>query len=97
MRDSFYTTTLLSFVTSLGIDYRKEAEIVWYGDVGELPARLEGWYHFVGRIESGEQDLQPIEDGFQLEISSKGLLVQKQFDVYSVMRLEWSWTAIDAR
>lgn len=97
IRDSFYTTTLVVFVTSLGIDHRKEAEIVWYGDDGKPPKRLEGWYNLVGRVESGEQDLQSIDEGFQLEISSQGLLVQNEFEGYSVMRLEWAWSATDAR
>lgn len=91
MRESFYSAALKTFIASFGIDHKKEAEVIWYGDDDKLPERLEGWYNFVGHIDSGEQDRQSIDEGFQLEISSKGLLVQKEFEGYSVIRLEWSW------
>jgi len=88
MRDIFYPPEMKDLLANFGIDFRKEAEIVTYADPGQPP--LEGWYHFVGRMENGEEDLWMLGD-FQLDLSNGGTLLQPEFGSLSVVKLEWRW------
>lgn len=87
MRDAFYSDELKEILDTLGIDYRKEAEVVSYAGAGKSP--LGGWYNFAGTIEKGEQDVLYLGNEFQLEIAAGDLQVQKEFAGISVVKLEW--------
>jgi len=47
---------------SLGIDYKKPAEIFHNGRLETGLHYYGGWYHFVGTLEIGEDSHQPIDD-----------------------------------
>lgn len=66
-RDNFYPQEFRNILTVLGIDYKKETEVVDYGY--EMP--IEGWFNFASVIEQGEQDLQYINNNFQVEIATE--------------------------
>lgn len=89
MRNRFYPSDLRELLAELGIDYRKEVEVVTYVGPGLPP--LEGWYNFVGHIEAGEQTMHCLDSGFQIEVSNGGLLVQREFESHDLAKLEWRW------
>lgn len=89
IRDSFYPTNLRDVLATLGIDYRKETEVVTYGEDGKQP--LGGWYNFAGVIDAGEDDVQYLDGDFKLEIAHGGLLAPPEFGSASVVKLEWLW------
>jgi hypothetical protein len=82
-------------LANFGIDFRKEVEIVTYADPGQPP--LSGWYHFVGRVEKGEEDLYYLSGDFQLYVSNGAALLQPEFGSLSVVKLEWRWDIMDLR
>lgn len=94
MRDSFYTSELRQLFDTLGIDYRKEAEV--YSAPGQGPPWI-GWFHFVGKVSSGEEEMQYLNGDFQIEVSSYPAAPQPEFAGLSIVRLEWQWPAKDLR
>lgn len=88
-RDSFYPAEFRELLVTLGIDYCKEAEVTTYIEPGKPP--MSGWYNFVGEIELGENELHYIRKDFRIQISSERALVQRVFDSYPILMLEWQW------
>lgn len=90
-RDNFYPSELKQLLQTLGIDYRKEAEVVTYGEPGQPPVVLEGWYNLIGRVESGDDALYNLTPDFQLDVSNGGLLPQTALKGHDLVKLEWRW------
>ena len=54
-----FSPALLALLKKLGIDPLKPAELCHIGDTGqEMPT--QGWFHFVGRIQHGEDAWRPV-------------------------------------
>lgn len=95
IRDSFYPPEFKTILLTLGINYKKETEVVTYGDDKNPP--LEGWYNFAGIVENGEQDFQYIKGNFRLELTTGGLLVPHEFGSLPIIKIEWKYPAPDLR
>ncbi len=87
----------------LGIDYSKAAEVYTTGRVDSGFHQYGGWFHFVGRIESGADawrqvdnegksftgELEPFTDRFQIGLTSGVALVSQPFQGKPVVQLEF--------
>ncbi len=51
MRDKFYPAEVRGLLTCLGIDYRREAELLYWAPHGDEGGRYYGAFHFVGDVE----------------------------------------------
>lgn len=96
-RDSFYPGRVKELLNALGIDFRKETEVVTYGAEGSPPSLLQGWYNFAGRVESGAEALYYLPGDFQLDVSNGGLLPPPEFGSLSLVKIEWQWPTKDLR
>lgn len=93
MRETFYPEVFKQLLSELGIDYRKEAEVVTYVEPKTAP--LSGWYNFVGEIEKGEDEFQCLEPTFQIQMSAERRLVKPEFGTLPIVMLEWQWLPQD--
>jgi hypothetical protein len=87
----------------LGIDHTKPAEVYTTGRVDSGLHQYGGWFHFIGRIESGADawrqvdkegksftgELEPFADHFQLGLTSRVALLPEPFQGKSVVQLEF--------
>jgi len=68
---------------TLGIDFRKESEI-W-----TVAHSYGGWFHFIGKIVSGEEKIVPISPTYKLKFNSHVGLLPKEFGIEIVTQLEF--------
>ena len=87
----------------LGIDHRKPAEVYTTGRVDSGLHQYGGWFHFVGRIESGADawrqvdkegksftgELEPFTDHFQVGFTSRVALLPEPFQGKPVVQMEF--------
>jgi hypothetical protein len=105
VREQAYPAAALSLFERLGITPHREAEIFECGpDAGGLYL-YGGWYHFVGRLESGGDalvweivrpsygwgrfDLMPVGERFSIGFSEDVGLVQEAFNGYPLVQVEF--------
>jgi len=72
VRDSVYPPAFLSFLESLGIDFRKDGEA--YHNACLSPGRHDygGWFHFVGTLETtGDFAAVAMSENFEAWLTSK--------------------------
>jgi len=55
VRDRAYPPDILTIFNSLGIDFRKESEVHYYGGTSAGLHTYRGWFYFAGLIESGPE------------------------------------------
>jgi hypothetical protein len=68
-----------SLLQKIGIDPTQPAEIVHY-NVNPAGTHYYGWwYHFVGQIINGDESLEDLTQGVQIEFRSKDELAPKNF------------------
>ncbi len=98
-----FSPTLAALLEKLGIDPLKPAELCHNGDTGqEMPT--QGWFHFVGRIEHGEDawrqvtatgrvlEAEQFAPGEELGFSNELALVPEQFRGHPIVQLEFGVT-----
>lgn len=95
-----YSPPFLQLLRQLGIDPQKPAELCHYGTSGE-PMPTQGWFHFVGRINSGTdawrevgKDSYSLDSGPFLGMKSVGFtsrlaLVPEPFVGHGLVQLEF--------
>jgi hypothetical protein len=65
-RNEVFPERFLALLESLGIDSRKDAEIVYYGPSGQGIYFYGGWFHFVGTLDTtGDFAPVPMGEGFE--------------------------------
>jgi len=89
-RENFYPKSFLNLLEKLGIDYRKEAELITYGDAAGENEPRGGLFHLLGHIESGDETLQYLDSNFCLDMNDDQSLLQDQFEGLATVKLEWS-------
>jgi hypothetical protein len=55
VRDQAYPHEILSIFDSLGIDFKKESEVHYYGRISAGLHTYRGWFYFAGLLESGPE------------------------------------------
>jgi hypothetical protein len=100
-RDQIYPLSLRELFARLGIDWRKEAEIYYNGEVRPGVHSYGGWFHFIGRIEAGHDgwkavdlntavpDFQFLCDGFSLGFTNRIALLPDPFRGQQVVQVEF--------
>lgn len=70
-RENVFPAEIRQLLIDLGIDYRKEVEIISYDDLADGLYLIEGWFHFKGRILSGKDCCvsSPNGNGFSLDLT----------------------------
>lgn len=77
-RDKVFPQEIIKLFHELGIDYRKEVEIITWEELSNGLYHIGGWFHFKGRVLTGKDyrvpipsgrytfDLTPISDNFSI-------------------------------
>ena len=63
VRDQAYPPEVLAFLDSVGIDFRKESEVHYYGRTAAGLHTYRGWFYFSGLIEQGPESWHYPPDG----------------------------------
>lgn len=88
LRETIFPSEFLEMLAALGIDFRKEAEVIRYSDLGE---QWQGWFNFIGTRVSPEIDRYDSEGEFTWWIKKHGGAVQREFPDEPIASVEWSW------
>ena len=104
---SAFSSAALDLLERLGVDYKKPAEVYHNARLENGLHNYGGWFHFVGKIESGADALKqigdtPCEGTFELEQLGEHFqfgfsnclgLVRESFRDQSLIQLEFSTNA----
>ncbi|UUC44558.1 hypothetical protein [Flavobacterium cerinum] len=67
-RDTVFPEEIKQLFNDLGIDLKKEVEIVSYETLPNGFQRIGGWFHFKGKLLNGNNCYIPIPDGYGFTI-----------------------------
>jgi hypothetical protein len=62
-RDKIFPEEVLELFNQLGIDYKKEVEIISYETLSNGLHHIGGWFHFKGRLLGGKDYRVPFSSG----------------------------------
>lgn len=101
--DSVYPAAVRALFTRVGVQPGDEIEIAGYGPLESKRHTYAGWFHIVGKIESGRDvrhedipgqpigfDVEQVEDHFWLGFSEWTSLVQEPFKSLPLLQLEFA-------
>jgi hypothetical protein len=99
VRDDIFTAEARDLLKDLGVDYRRETEMVHSHRIARGRHAYDGWFHLFGTIESGRdayaargelfaRELEPLTDALSFGFTSRVRGAAPPFDAGPVLELE---------
>ncbi|MBX9878153.1 MAG: hypothetical protein K2Y22_06800 [Candidatus Obscuribacterales bacterium] len=89
IRDEVYPQEFRNILEQLGIDHKKEAEVVTFGEPGQIP--MSGWFNFVGKACGGLNEVRKLANTFEIILEESFTMAQKEFGNKPLLTIEWHW------
>jgi hypothetical protein len=94
-RDAVYPPAFLSFLQSVGIDFRKDGEVHQFARLGPRRHCYGGWFHFVGVLErTGDFPVVPMSGDFDVWLTGKGTPPLDSLRGHPLVVVEFHATAV---
>ena len=89
-RTHVFPPEFLAFLTSVGIDSRKDGEVYHNAQLAPGIHDYGGWFHFVGTLDkTGDFPVIPLADGFSAWLCRKGAPALPGLDGLALVQVEF--------